>query len=572
MAGSGNLELEKGTSPSDEPGLEDIEKNDKHDSEDVSPTSDRSSDFSERHMEGAPSLRSRSGNDLSLTTSRQMQRVNTTASNALSKIRSRNPRKQFTHPLGQEKTLPDHIVDFEGPDDPYRPINWPFRKKVATTALYGLTTMGATLSSSIYSTATQQIAEQFNVGTEVSTLGTALFLFGMGLGPLLWAPLSELYGRKPVVLTPAFIGGIFAFGAGAGKDIQTIIICRFFQGVFGSAPVTNTGGVLGDIWSAEQRAAAVVGYALTLVGGPTLGPLIGSAIVTSYLRWRWTQYISGIFIMFIIVLDVLLLDESYPQALLVRKAQRLRHETGNWALHSKHEEWDPSLSEMAHKYLVRPFKILGTPIGALVAIYSSFAYGILFATLGAYPVAFEEVRGWSPVVGSLAFVGTLVGVFFGAAVNLLNQRFYLKRVRANNGKPVPEARLPPMMFGGISFAAGMFIFAWTSRPDIPWIAPMIGVVMSGAGFFTIFQAALNYLIDTFQRYAASAVAANTFLRSVSAGSFPLFIVQMLHAMGVDWGISVWAFFATAMIPIPFLFYIYGYRIRARGEWSRESTL
>ncbi len=76
---------------------------------------------------------------------------------------------------------------------------------------------------------------------------------------------------------------------------------------------------------------------------------------------------------------------------------------------------------------------------------------------------------------------------------------------------------------------------------------MIGVVISGAGFFTIFQAAINYLIDTFQRYAASAIAANTFLRSAFAGAFPLFITQMLHALGVDWGISVFAFCAVALV-------------------------
>jgi hypothetical protein len=98
--------------------------------------------------------------------------VNTTTSNALSKIRSRNPRAPFTHPLANEKTLPDHIVDFEGPDDPYRPINWTFKKKAITTALYGLTTMGATLSSSIFSPATKQIAQDFHVGEEVATLGT----------------------------------------------------------------------------------------------------------------------------------------------------------------------------------------------------------------------------------------------------------------------------------------------------------------------------------------------------------------------------------------------------------------
>ena len=538
-------------------------------------TSDNTSDtssFSERHMEGAPSLRSQRPSTLSRTTSQRLERVNTTESTALSTIRSRVPRRPFNHPLAHEKTQPDVLVDFEGPDDPYRPLNWLFKKKATTTILYGLTTMSATLASSIFSPTVRYVSAEFDVGEEVSTLGTAVFLFGLGLGPLLWAPLSELYGRKPAVLIPTFISGIFALGCGAGKDIQTVIITRFFQGLFGSAPVTNTGGVLGDIWSPEQRGAAIVGYAMCLVGGPTIGPLIGGAICTSYLRWRWTQYVTGIYTMFIIVIDVLVLDESYPAALLVTKARRLRHETGNWALHAKHEEWDVSLSEMANKYLVRPFQLLMTPICFLVALYASFCYGILYATLGAFPVVFEENRGWDQVVGATPFLALLLGTMFGAVANLINQKFYVKRLRANNGRPVPEARLPPMMFGSLAFVIGLFIFAWTADKRFPWIAPVIGITLCGLGFFTIFQAALNYLIDTFQRYAASAVAANTFLRSAFAGAFPMFIGIELHSLGIPWGVSVFGFFGIALIPIPYLFYIFGKRIRARGVWSRESTL
>jgi hypothetical protein len=102
-------------------------------------------------------------------------------------------RNLFTHPLAHVKTTDAEIVDFDGPDDPYHPLNWPFRKKVITTLLYGLTTMGATWASSVYSPAIQQIAGQYHVGTEVSLLGLTFLLMGFGLGPLLWAPLSEVY-------------------------------------------------------------------------------------------------------------------------------------------------------------------------------------------------------------------------------------------------------------------------------------------------------------------------------------------------------------------------------------------
>lgn len=126
-----------------------------------------------------------------------------------------------------------------------------------------------------------------------------------------------------------------------------------------------------------------------------------------------------------------------------------------------------------------------------------------------------------------------------------------------------------MMVGSIFFAGGLFMFGWTSPSHIFWLAPIIGLTCMGFGFFTIFQAALNYLIDTFQRYAASAIAANTLLRSLFAGVFPLFVAPMFHRLGVPWASSVLGFVAVALIPIPYLFYIYGPGIRNRGKFTAE---
>lgn len=137
------------------------------------------------------------------------------------------------------------------------------------------------------------VASEFQVGRVVASLGISLLLCGFGLGPLLWAPLSELYGRKPAMLTPYFIAALFAFASATSHDIQTLLIARFFLGFFASAPVSNTGGVLNDVWTAEQRGPAMVGYAMAVVGGPILGPIVGGAIVESYLGWRWTEYVRG---------------------------------------------------------------------------------------------------------------------------------------------------------------------------------------------------------------------------------------------------------------------------------------
>ncbi|MCJ1285854.1 hypothetical protein MMC26_005196 [Xylographa opegraphella] len=494
-----------------------------------------------------------------------------TGNRRISRIQSITRRKTrdgvFSHPLSHSKTGPDVLVKFEGPDDPYRPLNWPMRKKVVTTVLYGFTTMGATFASSVYSPTVDVISADYGVGTEVSLLGLSFLLAGFGLGPICWAPLSEIYGRKYAVLLPYFVASMFSFGTGAGKDIQTILITRFFTGFFSAAPITNTGGVLSDIWPATQRATAIVFYAFAVVGGPVLGPIIGGAFIESGVSWRWAEYLTAMLMLFIWVFDIIILDESYAPVLLVYKARRLRIQTGNWALHAEHEEWDVSVKEMIEKFGLRPFQMLMTPICFLIALYASFVYGILYGNLAAWPLEFEGERGWNQFVGTLPFLALLIGIIIGGIANILNASFYTKRFHANGDRPVPEARLPPMMIGSVFFAVGLFLFGWTSGRDTPWIAPVIGAVLLGFGFFTIFQSALNYLIDTFQRYAASAIAANTFLRSVCALAFPLFVDPMYSKLGIPWATSVFGFFAILLIPIPYLFYIYGPKIRSRGKYS-----
>ncbi|KAJ5295460.1 MFS multidrug transporter [Penicillium antarcticum] len=479
--------------------------------------------------------------------------------------------KPLEHPLLYDATPSTVLVEFVGKDDPYHPMNWPFRKKVFTTLLYGLTTCWITFASAVFAPGSSQVSEDFHVNSEVAASGISLMVFGFGLGPLLWAPLSEVYGRKWVVILPYFVAAIFSFGTATAKDIQTVLITRFFAGLFGSAPVTNTGGVMADIWPPEQRGLAIVGYAITIVGGPTLAPIIGGALVSSsQLRWRWTEYLTGILMMVQVVLDIVGLDESYPPVLLAYKAHRLRFEGKNFALHAKQDEWSFSLKEISQKYLIRPFQMLGTPICLLMSIYASFVYGILYANLEAFSYEFQKLRRWGPVVGNLPFIALLVGIFFAAAINIYNNRYYFEKFKANDNKAVPEARLPPMMVGGFAFTAGLFVFGWTSSPTINYWPSIIGIALIGFGFTTIFQAALNYLVDTFTRFSASAVAATTFLRSMMAGAFPLFVSPMYRKIGVDWGTTVFGCIAAVLIPVPFLFFFWGKQIRARGEWSKHT--
>lgn len=116
------------------------------------------------------------------------------------------------------------------------------------------------------------------------------------------------------------------------------------------------------------------------------------------------------------------------------------------------------------------------------------------------------------------------------------------------------------------------MIGWTSSPSIHWIVPCIGIALFGWGFFSIFQSALLYLLDTFQMFAASAVAGNTFLRCIVAAALPLVITPMYDNLGVGPGESIFAGIACLLMPVPWFFYFYGERIRARHPLSAVSVL
>ncbi|KAJ6143843.1 hypothetical protein N7471_003296 [Penicillium samsonianum] len=464
------------------------------------------------------------------------------------------------------------MVGFDGDMDGLNPQNWPMGKKVYTTALWALTTCWITFASAIYSAGTAQISQEFHVSYDVANAGTSLLIFGFAIGPMLWAPLCEVYGRKWPALAPYFVSAAFAFGTATAKDIQTILITRFFAGVFGSSPISITGGSIVDIWSPRQRGTPMVCYGITIAAAPTLGPIIGGAFIASGCGWRWTEYLTGIVMMVQFLLDVLWLDESHADVLLARKAGGLRRATGNFAHHTKWEETRPTFGDLLSIYLVRPFQMLLDPICLLLTIYTSFVYAILYASLESFALEYGQIRGWGPVVSQLPFLALLLGCLVAAAANIYNNIYYGKKLVANNFKPVPEARLPPMMYGGFAFSAGLFLFGWTTSEHVssPWPS-IVGVFLTGVGFTTIFQSSLQYLVDTFTRYSASAIAANTFVRSMAAGAFPLFVWPMYKRLGIDWGSTIFACVSVLLLPAPFLFFKWGNRIRAYGEFSKPSA-
>ncbi|QIW97000.1 hypothetical protein AMS68_002518 [Peltaster fructicola] len=493
--------------------------------------------------------------------------VGTTRSRAKRELPDFGGGKPYPPPLPDRE---EYVTEFNGYDDPEHPQNWPFKTKLIISSILILSSITATLASSIFSPTAMLIERDFNVGQEVTVLGTSLFVLGYALGPCVWAPLSELYGRRVPTILAAFMFGVFEIGVSTAKDIQTVMICRFFSGFAGSAALTMCPSVFADIYSNKVRGVAIALFSATVFNGPLLGPMLGGFISKDQsLGWRWTQYIPAIMAFSSAALALFFQRESYGPVILVNKAAELRRLTKNWGIHAKQDEVEVDFNELITKNIGRPFRILFTEtIVLLITIYMSFLYGILYLSLTAYSIVFGQVHGFSLGVAGLPFMGLVVGVSIGLGVILITNKSYVKKLDANNNVPVPEWRLAPAMLGGISFAIGLFWFGWTGYTNtIPWIVPTLAGIPLGLGIYLCFISLLNYILDAYLMFAASAVAANTIMRSLFGAVFPLFATYMFDGLGVQWAMTLLGCVAALLTPMPFIFYHFGKRIRATSKFA-----
>lgn len=476
-------------------------------------------------------------------------------------------RTQDEIPKGSPEADGRISVDWEE-NDPSNPQNWKTAYKCWITFQLGMLAFAPSFGSSIISPAEQAISKHFGISAEVTVLNVSLYVLGFALGPCIWAPVSEVWGRRISMLPALFILGLFSIGTAVSSTPASLFITRFFGGVFGSASVSNVSAALGDLWSREARGTAVSLYAVCVVGGPTLAPVVGAAL-TEATSWRWTEYLEAIITFFVVALAFVCFPEVYPPVLLKRKAQKLRKATGDARYYHPHEELKLDIKSIVTKQFTRPIVMLTTePMVTVIAFYASFVYAVLYMTLEIFPIVFEDIHGLNPILSACSFIGLFVGVLCALGINIGNQPRYKRAVQASNGAPVPEARLPPMIAGGFMFTIGLFGFGWTGyKKSITVWAPLVFTLLIGAGFNSIFQQCINFLVDTYGLYAASATAANTFLRSLMASGLPLAVQPMVNAIGVGPSMSVLGGIAALAVPVPFLFLKYGYSLRKRSHFA-----
>ncbi|KAK4501637.1 hypothetical protein PRZ48_007446 [Zasmidium cellare] len=460
-----------------------------------------------------------------------------------------SPQEQEQQPPSPAKD--PNLVEFDGLDDPGNPRNWGVKRRTAITISMGWMTFVVTFSSSIFAVAIEPVSQEFGIS-----------YVGFVFGPIVFGPASEVYGRRVPLFIGYIIFAIFQIPVAVAQNVETIMICRFLGGFAASALLAIVGGAMADLWDPVQRAYAICAFAAGAFVGPVAGPIMGGFIVESYLGWRWTAWITLIMAGLFGLIGLIVVPETSAARILQIRAKEMRYQTKNWALHSKADENTITAKTILTVYLARPFvMIVKEPILALMTAYMSYLYGVIYMLFEAFPVSFHDQRGWSLGVSALPFVSFVVGIVLGAGIMSYSAATNFKRAYIKHGHPIPEERLPPMIVGAVVLPIAFFWWAWTSFPSISWIPQVFATALLGMGFL------VSFWQDCYGFYSNSAIAVNTFARSLAGAAFPLFSRYMFEGMGVQWGASLLGFICLVFAPAPWLFYKYGARIRARSRFT-----
>ncbi|OJI85895.1 hypothetical protein ABZX51_001243 [Aspergillus tubingensis] len=372
-------------------------------------------------------------------------------------------------------------------NDPMNPRNFNTVRRWLIVIICSAGSLCVTCTSSMYTVTYDQIMEEFGCSREIATLGLSFFIWGLAVGPLLLGPLSEFYGRRRIYICSFTLFLVWLIPCAVAKNIQTMIVCRFLNGIAGSAFLSVAGGTVGDLFARHELSAPMMLYTSSPFIGPEVGPLVGG-FINQFTTWRWTFYVLLIWTGVLLVLIGFFVPETYHPVLLRRKAQQLRKETGDDRWIAPIEMLNRSVAQTVLRSIYRPLLLLTLePMCLNLCIFSAILLGILYLFFGAFQLVFESVYGFELWQRGLCFLGLFVGMLFAIFSDPFWRRNYT-RLELKHQEAVgrsddfqPEWRLPPAIAGGPLVTIGLFIFAWTIYPQVHWIAPLIGSALFGAG-------------------------------------------------------------------------------------------
>jgi MFS transporter, DHA1 family, multidrug resistance protein len=386
--------------------------------------------------------------------------------------------------------------------------------------------------------------------------------------------LSETFGRKAVFLVTTPIFALFTIGAGLSRSTASLIICRFFAGVFASPAISNASATIIDYTAGKYRAISMAFYYSIPFFGAVFGPLLGGFVVAAK-GWRWTQWTILFFIAAFYV-PIIFTKETYKKTVLERRARKLGLPLPN----VRQRSLAATVRYFLTTIFLRPIHMLFTePIVTAVCLYNGFLFGLMYTFVVASPWIFQHYYGFGIVSQSLSFLGLMVGTACAPFPLVLIdtciyqprlKRFRVEASEADDRFP-PEHRLYPSMIASFAIPTCLLIFAWTAHVRIYYIVPIVFQGLSFTATVMVYSSMNLFMVDAYgPLYGASAAGAAMLSRYGLSGGFPLFSLKFYRALGVGWATTLLATCTVVMAPLPWVFWRHGAWLRGRTKYETSS--
>ncbi|KAK5801299.1 hypothetical protein VI817_003511 [Penicillium citrinum] len=221
--------------------------------------------------------------------------------------------------------------------------------------------------------------------------------------------------------------------------------------------------------------------------------------------------------------------------------------------------------------------LLTEPVVLFFTVWLSFAWGTLFLFFDSVYLTFHHNYKWNVFTVGLVELSILIGTFIGLVFDPIQAEIYKRSAKRNptadgQGKPIPEARLYTSIPGSLLFAGGLFWYGWGSvgHGSLHWIVPALGIGCTGIGIFSILMAVNNFLVDAYEKYAASALSATSLGRNIISGALPLATHALFTHLGYGWAGTLLGFIGLGLSLVPVVLVLKGPAIRKRSPFMRES--
>lgn len=312
--------------------------------------------------------------------------------------------------------------------------------------------------------------------------------------------------------------------------------------------------------------------------GPAIGGFIGQS---ANMSWRWVEWTNLLAAGLVLASLLLFQKETYPPTILKWKAEYLRQTTGDHRYVTRSETNALSLARRLKMSLLRPFTmVVQEPTIWLWTAYLAVVYVILFGFLAGYTYIFQETYQLSQGVTGTIFLAMGVGYLIAAIpLSWLVHRWakqallakQTKHDREFDGQLAPEFRLWYAMLGAPAIPTALFWMGWTADKSVSIWSPIIASALFGYGIMAVYFSTYQYLIETYEVYAASALTMISLIRYLVSGGTTVAMVPIYRSIGSNWTVTILAIIGAVFAPAPYLFYYYGAWVRSKSNFATKDV-